>query len=151
MSNIINRDTIGDMARRAATKYGDKTAIIFRDVKLSFFDLERGQALRPSHEEIRRHERRPCGGICIQLPLLPDQHDRPRQDRCYPGSHQLHAQRRRDRLYRQPFGIEDFHRGRYPVPHHRPVTIRFHVREKWGFISWESLWCQTVISTWRRR
>ncbi|HQL00013.1 MAG TPA: AMP-binding protein, partial [Smithellaceae bacterium] len=41
MSNIINRDTIGDMARRAATKYGDKTAIIFRDVKLSFYDLER--------------------------------------------------------------------------------------------------------------
>ncbi len=23
MANIINRDTIGDMARRAATKYGD--------------------------------------------------------------------------------------------------------------------------------
>ncbi|HRS97297.1 MAG TPA: fatty acyl-CoA synthetase [Smithella sp.] len=41
MSNIINRDTIGDMARRAATKYGDKTAIIFRNVKLSFYDLER--------------------------------------------------------------------------------------------------------------
>jgi len=41
MSNIINRDTIGDMARRAATKYGDKTAIIFRDVTLSFYDLER--------------------------------------------------------------------------------------------------------------
>lgn len=41
MSKIINRDTIGDMARRAATKYGDKTAIIFRDVKLSFYDLER--------------------------------------------------------------------------------------------------------------
>lgn len=30
MSNIINRDTIGNMARRAATKYGDKIAIIFR-------------------------------------------------------------------------------------------------------------------------
>ena len=29
------------MARRAATKYGDKTAIIFRDLKLSFYDLER--------------------------------------------------------------------------------------------------------------
>jgi len=41
MNNIINRDTIGDMARRAATKYGDKTAIIFRDLKLSFYDLER--------------------------------------------------------------------------------------------------------------
>ena len=41
MSNIINRDTIGDMARRAATKYGEKTAIIFRDLKLSFYDLER--------------------------------------------------------------------------------------------------------------
>ncbi len=41
MSNIINRDTIGDMARRAATKYGDKTAIIFRDINLSFYDLER--------------------------------------------------------------------------------------------------------------
>ena len=41
MANIINRDTIGDMARRAATKYGDKTAIIFRDVSLSFYDLER--------------------------------------------------------------------------------------------------------------
>ncbi len=41
MGNIINRDTIGDMARRAATKYGRKTAIIFRDRKLSFYDLER--------------------------------------------------------------------------------------------------------------
>jgi len=41
MSNIIDRDTIGDMARRAATKYGDKTAVIFRDVKLSFYDRER--------------------------------------------------------------------------------------------------------------
>ena len=41
MSNIIDRDTIGDMARRAATKYGDKIAIIFRDIKLSFYDLER--------------------------------------------------------------------------------------------------------------
>jgi fatty-acyl-CoA synthase len=41
MSNIIDRDTIGDMARRAATKYGDKTAIIFRDERLSFYDLER--------------------------------------------------------------------------------------------------------------
>jgi acyl-CoA synthetase (AMP-forming)/AMP-acid ligase II len=41
MSNICYRDTIGDMARRAATKYGDKTAIIFRDLKLSFYDLER--------------------------------------------------------------------------------------------------------------
>ncbi len=41
MANIINRDTIGDMARRAATKYGDKTAVIFRDVNLSFYDLER--------------------------------------------------------------------------------------------------------------
>ncbi|HQI00897.1 MAG TPA: AMP-binding protein, partial [Deltaproteobacteria bacterium] len=48
MSNIINRDTIGDMARRAATKYGDKTAVIFRDVKLSFFDLER-EARRFAH------------------------------------------------------------------------------------------------------
>ncbi|HPL97298.1 MAG TPA: fatty acyl-CoA synthetase [Smithellaceae bacterium] len=41
MSNICYRDTIGDMARRAATKYGDKTAIIFRDLKISFYDLER--------------------------------------------------------------------------------------------------------------
>jgi len=41
MSNICFRDTIGDMARRAATKYGDKTAIIFRDLKLSFYELER--------------------------------------------------------------------------------------------------------------
>ena len=41
MSNICYRDTIGDMARRAATKYGDKIAIIFRDLKISFYDLER--------------------------------------------------------------------------------------------------------------
>ncbi len=41
MSNICYRDTLGDMARRAATKYGDKTAIIFRDQKISFYDLER--------------------------------------------------------------------------------------------------------------
>jgi len=41
MSNIINRDTIGDMARRAATKYGEKIAIIFRNQKLSFYDLEK--------------------------------------------------------------------------------------------------------------
>ena len=48
MGNIINRDTIGDMARRAATKYGDKTAVVFRDIKLSFFDLER-EARRFAH------------------------------------------------------------------------------------------------------
>jgi hypothetical protein len=36
MSNIINRDTIGDMARRAATKYGDKTAVVFRDLNKAF-------------------------------------------------------------------------------------------------------------------
>ena len=41
MANIINRDTIGDMARRAATKYGDKTAVVFRETVLSFYDLER--------------------------------------------------------------------------------------------------------------
>lgn len=41
MANIINRDTIGDMARRAATKYGEKTAVVFRDTALSFYDLER--------------------------------------------------------------------------------------------------------------
>jgi len=41
MANIINRDTIGDMARRAATKYREKTALIFRDVHISYYDLER--------------------------------------------------------------------------------------------------------------
>jgi len=53
MGNIINRDTIGDMARRAATKYGDKTAIIFRDLKLSFYDFERGQAFCQPHDQLR--------------------------------------------------------------------------------------------------
>jgi len=48
MSNIINRDTVGDMARRAATKYGDRTAVIFRDIKLSYYDLER-EARRFAH------------------------------------------------------------------------------------------------------
>ncbi len=38
--NIINRNTIGDLVRRAAGKFGDKTAVIFRDVKLSFSELE---------------------------------------------------------------------------------------------------------------
>lgn len=41
MSNILSRDTIGDMARRAATKYGHKTALIFRDQVISYYDLER--------------------------------------------------------------------------------------------------------------
>ncbi len=48
MGNIINRDTIGDMARRAATKFGDKTAIIFRDITLSYYELER-EARRFAH------------------------------------------------------------------------------------------------------
>lgn len=39
MSNIHNRDTIGDISRRSAAKYGDKTAIVFRDHTLSFRDL----------------------------------------------------------------------------------------------------------------
>ena len=41
MGNRINRDTIGDISRRVATRYGDKTAIIFRDVTLSFALLEK--------------------------------------------------------------------------------------------------------------
>ena len=41
MSNIVNRDTVGDMARRAATKYGDKIALIFRDRNISYYELER--------------------------------------------------------------------------------------------------------------
>ena len=41
MANKISRDTIGDMTRRAAQKHGNKTAIYFRDIKLSFIDLER--------------------------------------------------------------------------------------------------------------
>ncbi|MCX7982044.1 MAG: acyl-CoA synthetase [Syntrophales bacterium] len=48
MSNILSRDTIGDMARRAATKYGNKTAVIFRDEVLTYYDLER-QARRFAH------------------------------------------------------------------------------------------------------
>jgi fatty-acyl-CoA synthase len=48
MSNIINRDTVGDMARRAAARFGEKTAIIFRDTRLSFYDLER-EARRFAH------------------------------------------------------------------------------------------------------
>jgi len=34
------RDTIGDISRRAASRYRDKTAIVFRDVTLSFTQLE---------------------------------------------------------------------------------------------------------------
>ncbi len=48
MANIINRDTIGDMARRGATKYGDKTAMVFYDTILSFYDLEK-ESRRFSH------------------------------------------------------------------------------------------------------
>lgn len=48
MSNILSRDSIGDMARRAATKYGEKTAVIFRDEVFSYYDLER-QARRFAH------------------------------------------------------------------------------------------------------
>nr|HPJ40537.1 AMP-binding protein [Spirochaetota bacterium] len=39
MSNIHNRDTIGDISKRAAAKYSGKTAIVFRDLTLSFSDL----------------------------------------------------------------------------------------------------------------
>src|SRR4030042_1198992 len=41
MGNSMNRDTIGDISRRAATRYRDKTAIIFRDLALSFSLLEK--------------------------------------------------------------------------------------------------------------
>jgi fatty-acyl-CoA synthase len=41
MGNWMNRDTIGDVSRRAAARYRDKTAIIFRDVALSFALLEK--------------------------------------------------------------------------------------------------------------
>ncbi len=41
MSNKINRDTIGEISRRAAAKYNDKTAIVFRDKTFSYADLER--------------------------------------------------------------------------------------------------------------
>ncbi|TAL36414.1 MAG: long-chain-fatty-acid--CoA ligase [Spirochaetes bacterium] len=41
MSNRMSRDTIGDISRRAASRHGDRTAIVFRDVKLTFIELER--------------------------------------------------------------------------------------------------------------
>jgi fatty-acyl-CoA synthase len=41
MAKRINRDTIGDISRRAAAKYREKTAIVFRDVALSFALLEK--------------------------------------------------------------------------------------------------------------
>ncbi len=48
MGNIINRDTIGDMSRRVASKMGDKKAIIFRDRVLTFRDLDE-EACRFAH------------------------------------------------------------------------------------------------------
>ncbi len=41
MSNKMNRDTLGDISRRAAAKFNDKAALVFRDKTLSFADLER--------------------------------------------------------------------------------------------------------------
>jgi len=41
MENRMNRDTIGDISRRASARYRDKTAIIFRDTTLSFALLEK--------------------------------------------------------------------------------------------------------------
>lgn len=41
MTNKFHRDTIGDISRRAASRYPDKTAIIFRDKSLTFLELER--------------------------------------------------------------------------------------------------------------
>jgi fatty-acyl-CoA synthase len=41
MSNKMNRDTLGDISRRAAARYADKTAIRFRDKELTYIDLER--------------------------------------------------------------------------------------------------------------
>ncbi len=38
--SIINRNIIGDLVKRTAGKYGDKTAVIFGDVKLTYTELE---------------------------------------------------------------------------------------------------------------
>ncbi len=40
MINVMNRDTIGDITRRAALRYRDKKAIVFRDRELTFTQLE---------------------------------------------------------------------------------------------------------------
>ena len=40
MSNTFQHDTIGDISRRAAARYPDRTAIIFRDKSLTFKELE---------------------------------------------------------------------------------------------------------------
>jgi fatty-acyl-CoA synthase len=41
MGNRINRDTIGDISRRSADRYRHKTAIVFREVSITFQELER--------------------------------------------------------------------------------------------------------------
>ena len=41
MAHILQRDTIGDITRRTAARYRTKKAIIFRDITLTFEDLER--------------------------------------------------------------------------------------------------------------
>jgi len=41
MKSMMNRETIGDISRRVASKYPGKTAVIFRDTVLSFAELER--------------------------------------------------------------------------------------------------------------
>jgi fatty-acyl-CoA synthase len=41
MSTKLDRDTIGDISRRVASKYPDKTAIIFRNKEFTFLELER--------------------------------------------------------------------------------------------------------------
>ena len=40
MVNLYCRDTIGDMIRRASSRFGNKLAIAFRDKNLSFGELE---------------------------------------------------------------------------------------------------------------
>ncbi|HOO73267.1 MAG TPA: fatty acyl-CoA synthetase [Spirochaetota bacterium] len=40
MTNKFHRDTIGDISRRVAFKYPDKKAIVFRNIELTFKELE---------------------------------------------------------------------------------------------------------------
>ncbi|HDQ03253.1 MAG TPA: long-chain-fatty-acid--CoA ligase [Deltaproteobacteria bacterium] len=40
MTGNFHRDTIGDISRRSAARYPERTAIIFRDKILTFYDLE---------------------------------------------------------------------------------------------------------------
>ena len=123
MSNIINRDTIGDMARRAATKYGDKTAIIFRDTKISFYDLER-EARRFANlmtsYGIKKGDR--VAVYAYNSPYYPISLMGLAKIGAIQVPINYHAQRRRNRLHHQSFGFDGSLSWKIPSTRSSPST-----------------------------